>query len=89
MLEVTKKQTVKTRKKHECYGCLENIDKGTAAVHVRGKEDGRYVSFYLHVQCHITAMKRKLFVEGLTKGRLKTAESVIDKYDVDDTSCPF
>lgn len=89
MLEVSSKQTVKTRKKHECYGCIETIDKGDAAVHVRGKEDGRYVSFHLHVQCHIKACKRKLFDEGFNKGQLKAAESVIGDFSIDGTSCPF
>lgn len=89
MLEVTKKRTVKTRKKHECFGCCEIIDKGAAAVHVMGKEDGRHFQFHLHVQCHITVMKKKLFNEGFKKGQLKAAEFVMNDLSIDDTSCPF
>lgn len=87
MLEVTKKQTVKTRKKHECYGCLEVIDKGAAAVHVSGKEDGHFRSLHLHVHCHITIMKRGLFAEGLKKGVLKQLQS--EDYSIDITNYPF
>ena len=34
MLEIRKKQMVTTRKKHECYGCVEEIEKGKSAVYV-------------------------------------------------------
>lgn len=87
MLEVSKKQAVKTRKEHECYGCCEIIDKGASAIHVRGKEDGRYRSLHLHVHCHITIMKRGLLAEGLKKGALKQLQ---DKdYSIDNTNYPF
>lgn len=89
MLEVTKKTTVKTRKKHECYGCCEIVEKGAAAVHVRGKEDGRYVSFHLHIQCHITAMKNKLFANGFVKGAVKKIQQQIEDYTIDKNKCPF
>lgn len=87
MLEVTKKRTVKTRKKHECYGCCESIDKGAAAVHVSGKEDGHYRSLHLHVHCHIMIMKMKLFDEGLTKGALLQIQN--EDYSIDKDACPF
>lgn len=89
MLEVTKKQPIKTRKKHECFGCCQIIDKGAAAVHVRGKEDGRHVQIHLHVQCHITAMKRKLFSEGFTRGAINQLSE--NNYDcsAEDVSVPF
>lgn len=87
MLEVTKKRTVKTRKKHECYGCTKTIDKGVAAVHVSGKEDGHYRSLYLHVHCHISVMKKKLFDEGLTKGALLQIQN--EDYSIDKDACPF
>lgn len=89
MLEVSKKKVVKTRKKHECYGCLEIIDKGEAAVHVRGKEDDQSVYFHLHINCHVVAIKQKLFAEGFTKGAVKQAKKENNDYSVDDTLCPF
>lgn len=89
MLEVTRKQTVKTRKKHECYGCVETIDKGVAAIHVRGKEDSRYVTFHLHVQCHIVAMKQKLFSEGFTKGTINQIKESNNDYSAEEISVPF
>lgn len=89
MLEVTKKKTVKTQKKYECRGCCEAIDKGDAAVHVRGKEDGRYIAFHLHVKCHILIMKQKLFVEGFQKGSVKPTTTRDDYSSVDETSYPF
>lgn len=89
MLEVTKKKTVKTRKKYECRGCCETIDKGSAAVHVRGKEDGRYTAFHLHVKCHVLIMKRKLFVEGFQKGSVKPTTTQADYSSVEETSYPF
>lgn len=88
MLEVTKKRTVKTRKKHECFGCCEIIDKGAAAVHVRGKEDGRHVQFHLHVECHIAAAKMKLFSEGFKRGAVKPTTTQTD-YSVAETTYPF
>lgn len=88
MLEVSKKQTVKTRKKHECYGCLEVIEKGVAAVNVRGKEDGHYRSFYLHVHCHVVAMKSKLFIHGFTRGAVKDVQEK-ESFDIAKTSYPF
>lgn len=87
MLEVTKKRTIKTRKKHECYGCIETIDKGAAAVHVSGKEDGHYRSLHLHVHCHIAIMKKKLFDKGLTKGALNQKQN--EDYSIDKSACPF
>lgn len=89
MLEVTKKQAVKTRKKHECHGCCEIIDKGVAAIHVRGKEDGRHVHFHLHVQCHIMAMKQKLFNVGFPKGAINRIRENNNDYSAEDVSVPF
>lgn len=89
MLEVTKKKTVKTRKKYECRGCCETIDKGSAAVHIRGKEDGHYTSFHIHILCHIFIMKQKLFVEGFYKGAVKQLKQEINDYSVENNDCPF
>ena len=90
MLEVSRKQTVKTRRKHECFGCIEMIDKGDAAVYVSGKEDGKHVNFHLHVKCHVIAMKQKLFVEGLIKGELQSATVIQNNFNnIADTSYPF
>ena len=88
MLEVSRKQTVKTRKNHECYGCIGMIDKGEMSVYVRGKEDDRHVNFHLHADCHIKAVKRNLFAEGIKKGCLvnKVAPEV---YYVANTAYPF
>lgn len=88
MLEVSRKRIVKTRRKHECFGCLETIDKGDAAVHVRGKEDGKHVNFHLHVKCHTTVMKQKLFIEGLTRGAVKELNHK-ESYEIADASYPF
>lgn len=89
MFEVSKKQTVKTRKEHECYGCEKTIDKGGAAVYVRGKEDDKHVNFHLHVQCHIMAMKQKLFAEGFTKGAVNKNIKIKEDFNVDDAAYPF
>lgn len=88
MFEVSKKSTVKTRKQHECFGCCEIISKGEAAVYVRGKEDENHFHFHLHVNCHIKAMKRKLFAEGFTRGAIKQTQQNND-FSVAETSYPF
>ena len=87
MLEVSKKQAIKTRKEHDCYGCCETIKKASAAIHVRGKEDGHYRSLHLHVHCHITIMKRGLLNEGLKKGVLKQPQG--EDYNIYKSDCPF
>lgn len=88
MLEVSKKQAVKTRREHECYGCCEIIEKGAAAIHVRGKEDGRYRSLHLHIHCHVTAMKNDLFVHGFTRGAIKDVQQK-ESFGIAKTSYPF
>ena len=89
MFEVSRKQTVKTRKKHECYGCIEMIDKGDATVYVRGKEDNIHVNFHLHVKCHVVAVKQKLFVEGFTKGAVMQVRQENNDYSVEEALYPF
>lgn len=89
MLEVTKKQAVKTRKVHECFACCEAIEKGEAAVSVRGKEDDERVSFHLHTECHQKVCKLKLFETGLETGALKNLEAVPDVKPAADVEFPF
>ncbi|MEK4425149.1 hypothetical protein [Solibacillus sp. FSL K6-1523] len=89
MLEVTKKNIVKTRKAHECYGCCKIIDKGAAAVNVRGKEDEQYIQFHLHVQCHILIMKQKLFNENFSKGAVNKIRNNNYADSAEGATCPY
>ncbi|AHN24489.1 hypothetical protein [Lysinibacillus varians] len=74
MLEIRKKQMVTTRKKHECYGCVEEIEKGKSAVYVSAKEDGKHIQFHLHEECNKTIAKDKWFSgSGLYRGCIKDA----------------
>lgn len=61
MLEVRKKRIVITRKTHECYCCLEEIEKGKSAVYVSAKEDDKHVQFYLHEECNKVIVKNRWF----------------------------
>lgn len=74
MLEIRKKQMVTTRKKHECYGCLEEIEKGKSAVYVSAKEDERRIQYHLHEECNKIIAKDQWFAgSGLYRGCIKEA----------------
>ncbi|WNN76718.1 hypothetical protein RKS58_02490 [Lysinibacillus capsici] len=74
MLEIRKKRMVITRKTHECYGCLEEIEKGKSAVYVSAKEDDKHVQFYLHEECNKVIVKDRWFSgSGLYRGCIKDA----------------
>lgn len=64
MLEIRNKRMVITRKVHECFGCLEEIEKGKSAVYVSAKEDEQYKSFHLHEECNKTISRDKWCPEG-------------------------
>lgn len=63
MLDIRGRRQVVTRKSHECFGCIEAIDKGETAVLVSAKEDDRYRSLYFHEECYRTIMKT--FKQGI------------------------
>lgn len=88
MKEVSKKMLVKTRKIHECYGCLKNIEKGEVAVCVTGKEDDQRFSFHIHVACNKIAHKERMFEKGFEKGELNQLSEGND-YSIAKTEVPF
>ncbi|MEG0260673.1 MAG: hypothetical protein RR595_09805 [Lysinibacillus sp.] len=89
MFEISKKQTVKTRKAHECYGCCNVINKGDAAIYVRGKEDDKHVNFHMHAHCHILATKQKLYEEGFAKGAVKILQQESNDFSTMEAEYPF
>ncbi len=62
MLEVNKRKMVKTRKEHECFGCLEVIKKSTDAVYVTAKQDEQHKHFHLHPECNIKINTNQLVI---------------------------
>lgn len=81
MLEIRNKKMVITRKVHECFGCLEEIEKGKSAVYVSAKEDEQHVPFHLHEECNKTIARDHWFAgsglyRGCIKDALKTSEQL-------------
>ena len=62
MLENIKKKMVKTRKEHECFACLELIEKSIDAVYVTAKQDEKHTRFHLHQDCNIAINKNQLAI---------------------------
>lgn len=60
MLDISGKRQVITRKSHECFGCLETINKGETAILISATEDNRYRSLYFHEECNRAMMKNKI-----------------------------
>lgn len=52
MIEILTRKLVITRKEHECFGCLQKIEKGVSAVSVRAQEDDQYINLHLHQNCN-------------------------------------
>lgn len=59
---------VKTRKEHECFACLEIIEKSTNAIYVTAKQDEQHTRFHLHGDCNITIGKNQL---AISRGCIK------------------
>ncbi|MEY2363227.1 hypothetical protein R6U76_19855 [Lysinibacillus capsici] len=81
MLEVRKKRMVITRKTHECYGCLEEIEKGKSVIYVSAKEDDKHIQFHLHEECNKVIVKDQWFsgsglYRGFIKDAMKTSEQL-------------
>ncbi|MED3800316.1 hypothetical protein P4604_23415 [Lysinibacillus capsici] len=72
MLENIKKKMVKTRKEHECFACLKEIEKSTNAVYVTAKQDEQHIRFHLHVDCNIEINKNQL---AISRGCIKDMPS--------------
>lgn len=72
MLENIKKKMVRTRKEHECFACLEVIEKSTDAVYVTAKQDEQHIRFHLHVDCNIKINKNQL---AISRGCIKDMPS--------------
>lgn len=47
----SERQIKKTRKDHKCFGCCENIPKGTKAFYITDVENGKFGAYYLCEQC--------------------------------------
>ncbi|WP_034757726.1 hypothetical protein [Rossellomorea vietnamensis] len=68
-MEFGKRRQVKTRKVHECIGCLKEIGKGSAAVYHTGKTDEEFYKYHLHMECHQFMVKHKEYLDkGVWKG---------------------
>lgn len=89
MLEIRKKRMVITRKMHECYGCLEKIEKGKNAVSVSAKEDEQHIQFHLHEECNKVIVKDRWFSgSGLYRGCIKDAMKTSEQLRAIDISSP-
>ncbi|MFJ7662976.1 hypothetical protein ACIQXW_11285 [Lysinibacillus sp. NPDC097162] len=79
MLEIINKKVVLTRKTHECYGCLKEIERRINAIYVTAKQDEQQMRFHLHEKCNKIIAKDKWFMgSGLFKGCIKEAEKVLE-----------
>lgn len=59
----------KTRKEHNCLGCLENISKGDNAINNSGMFEGEFYNYYLCLPCEeVVKENRDYFEEGLYPG---------------------
>lgn len=75
MIEIKTKRLVKTRKEHECYGCIQLIQKGENAIAVKAQEDNKHIGFHLHEECNKVIVKDKWYSgSGLYYGCIKEAE---------------
>lgn len=72
---------------HECYGCLEEIEKGKSTVYVSAKEDDKHVQFYLHDECNKVIVKDRWFSgSGLYRGCIKDAKKTSEQLRAIDIS---
>lgn len=81
MLDIRSKRLVETRKSHECFGCIETINKGEQAVVVTAKEDDKHQRLYLHEECNQVIMKNKTLFNGIYYG------CVSEKQKIESKSC--
>ncbi len=49
--KVMKREVLTTRKNHECYHCSLTISKGSEAVNIDTRFDGKLYPVYLHPAC--------------------------------------
>lgn len=73
MATILKIKTVKTRKKHTCFGCCENISIGTTVSHVVSVESGDLTSAYWCDKCQkiLDEVDHLDAEEGFFEGQIK------------------
>lgn len=68
----------KTRKEHECLGCLQMITTGSQAIKHQGQNEEEIYSYYLHIECHEFLVKHNEFLEeGVWDGCVNEIKSEI------------